>query len=142
MLSQNELQIAQGFLATLISGRTSNEFDPRSLGGPKLDDITYFNKYIRSLRLYELEKNKTGSYKVTQDESKVTWFYDNNFNPEDVEAFEMEILRQLKHYYRNSYKPSTTDGNAGAGTAIIDLDKIDLTDPNFDFDKLQEDINK
>lgn len=93
----------QSMLSTLISGRKSSEFDPRSLGGPDLDDISYFNRYIRSLRLYEQRKNKTGTYEKTDYEPKVMWYLNHEFEEEDIEAFELEVLRRLNHYRRNSY---------------------------------------
>ena len=74
------------------------------MGGPKLNDISYFNRYIRSLRLLELRKNETGSYETTDYEPKVAWYFNNDFEESDVEDFEFEILRQLKHYNQTNYE--------------------------------------
>lgn len=130
MLSQNELQIAQSIIGTLIAGRNSSEFDPRSLGGPDLKDISYFNRYIRSTRLYELKKNRTGSYGDAENEpQKVHWFLDHNFEEEDVEDFEFEILRMLNHYNLTAFKKQY-----GGASAATNITLPDFTAPDFDFE--------
>lgn len=52
----------------------------------------------------ELRINETGTYEKTDFEPKVAWYFNHDFNEEDVEDFEYEILRQLNHYNLTNYE--------------------------------------
>ena len=50
MLSQNELMISQTLIRELIEGAN---FNFKSLGGPRLNDLTQFNQYTYSAYKYQ-----------------------------------------------------------------------------------------
>ena len=106
MLVQNELKISRILLMDLIE---KNKFNPYSLGGVLLNDLTVFRRNCGSLyysRKQELAKEKGYDLTDSGKKDKVFWF----LKPEayNVEEFEKQIIRRLKGWViDDSYKEMT-----------------------------------
>lgn len=90
MLVQNELLISQHLILELVKG---NIFNKKSLGGPNLDDINVFNRYIGSEYLLNKEFAETG---VMPKENRTYWFVDTeSFKNFDQADFDKQVLNRL-----------------------------------------------
>ena len=68
MLSQNELKISKGLINELIQ---DTNFNKKSLGGPGLDDLTLFKKYIYNYYDYATVLAETGQPPF--EDKKILW---------------------------------------------------------------------
>ena len=90
MLVQNELKISRILLMDLIE---KYNFNPKSIGGANLDDLTNFKKNCESLYY---KRNPDKSQKVPSDDRNDKSFWLIKPEPFDVAQYERQVLRPLK----------------------------------------------
>ena len=89
MLVQNELKISRILLMDLIE---KYNFNPKSIGGPNLDDLTNFRKNCESL-YYKRTPDK--SQNVPSDDRNDKSFWLIKPEPYNVEQYEKQVLLRL-----------------------------------------------